>query len=73
MKEVLQEMLDINPEDVILTASFRDDLGVDSLDLFEMILKLEDEYNFRIPAEDLQNMKTVGDAVKYFEDHDIHV
>ena len=48
--------------------SFKDDLGADSLDLFELVMALEDEYSVEIPAEDLQNLATVGDVMKYLKD-----
>lgn len=71
MKEILAEMLDIDPADITENASFSEDLGADSLDLFEMVVKLQDEYHFEIPMEDLEKIKTVGDAVNYFKDHNI--
>ena len=48
---------------------FKDDLGADSLDLFEMVMSLEESCGVEIPTEDLEQMKTVGDVVKYLEDH----
>ena len=52
----------------IALTSFKDDLGADSLDLFELVMALEDEYSVEIPAEDLQNLATVGDVMKYLKD-----
>ena len=47
---------------------FQDDLGADSLDLFELVMALEDEYSVEIPAEDLQNLATVGDVMNYLKE-----
>ena len=65
---IIREQL--NQEDVEITEAtrFKEDLEVDSLDLFEMVMALEDEYSVEIPAEDLQNLLTVGDVMKYLKD-----
>ena len=47
--------------------SFKDDLGADSLDLFELVMALEDEYNVEIPAEELTDLNTVGDVIEYLK------
>ena len=62
MKEIIAEQLSTD------ATSFKDDLGADSLDLFELVMALEDEYSVEIPAEDLQNLATVGDVMKYLKD-----
>ena len=49
--------------------SFKDDLGADSLDLFEMVMAFEEEFEVEIPSEDLEQIATVGDVVKYLEAH----
>ena len=51
-----------------MEANFKDDLGADSLDLFEMVMSLEDEYGVEIPSEDLEKLLTVGDVVNYLKD-----
>lgn len=71
IREVLGETLSIEPGDVTPEASFREDLGIDSLDLFELVLKLEDEYGFEIPAEELEKIKTVGDFLKYLDENGV--
>lgn len=71
IREILSEQLNIDPEDVTEDASFREDLGVDSLDLFELVMNLEEEYGFEIPGEDLQNLETVGDVIDYLKDNGI--
>ena len=68
LKEIIAEQLSVDEADIELTTSFKDDLGADSLDLFELVMALEDEYSVEIPAEDLQNLATVGDVMKYLKD-----
>ena len=65
---IIREQL--NQENVEITEAtrFKEDLEVDSLDLFELVMALEDEYSVEIPAEDLQNLATVGDVMKYLKD-----
>ena len=65
----IAENLAIDVEKVTESADFKEDLDADSLDLFEMVTALEDEYEIEIPEEDLPTLKTVGDVVKYVEAH----
>jgi len=51
------------------TTSFKEDLGADSLDLFEMVMAFEEAFEVEIPSEDLEQITTVGDVVKYIESH----
>lgn len=67
IREILQEQLNIDPEDVTENSSFRDDLGVDSLDLFELLMNLEEEYGFEVPSEDMDDLRTVGDVIDYLQ------
>ena len=53
--------------DLMLDTTFVDDLGADSLDLFELVMALEDEYNVEIPAEELTDLNTVGDVIEYLK------
>lgn len=71
IREILAAQLNLDPEDVVENASFRDDLGVDSLDLLELMMGLEDEYGFEIPAEQLMDMHTVGDVISYLKDNGV--
>lgn len=66
IKEIVVDQLGVNEEDVKLETSFIDDLGADSLDLFQVVMDLEDEFNVKV--ENVENIKTVGDAVKYIEE-----
>ena len=68
IREILAAQLNLDPEEVVESASFRDDLGVDSLDLFELVMSLQEEYDFEIPAEALGKLKTVGDVVDYLDE-----
>ena len=56
MKEIIAEQLSTDADSITEATSFKDDLGADSLDLFELVMALEDEYSVEIPAEDLQNL-----------------
>ena len=71
IRNILYEQLDLDPEEVVPEASFKDDLGIDSLDLFELVMSLEDEYGFEIPAEDLSSLNTIGDVINYLADNGI--
>ena len=67
MKEMLAEQLICEASTITPETSFKDDLGADSLDLFELVMALEDEYNVEIPAEELTDLNTVGDVIDYLK------
>ena len=67
MKEMLAEQLNCEASTITPEISFKDDLGADSLDLFELVMALEDEYNVEIPAEELTDLNTVGDVIDYLK------
>lgn len=67
VKETLCEQLDVEEDKVTPEASIIDDLGADSLDVVDLIMSLEEEFEIEIPDEDVEHMKTVGDIVKYVE------
>jgi acyl carrier protein len=69
IKEVIVELLNVDPEKVTLEARFREDLEADSLDLVELIMAFEDKFGGEISDEDAQSITTVGEAVKYVEEH----
>ena len=69
VKETVAESLGADINTITEETSFKDDLGADSLDLFEMVMSLEESCGVEIPTEDVEQMKTVGDVVKYLEDH----
>ena len=68
MKEIIAEQLSADGETITEASSFKEDLGADSLDLFELVMALEDEYSVEIPAEDLEKLTTVGEVMKYLKD-----
>ena len=68
MTESIAEQLSVDAYSITEASSFKDDLGADSLDLFELVMALEDEYSVEIPAEDLQNLLTVGDVMNYLKE-----
>lgn len=68
MKELIAEQLGVEKEEITENSSFKNDLGADSLDLFELVMALEDEYSVEIPSEDLEKMSTVGDVMMYLAD-----
>ena len=61
MKEIIAEQLNCDAESITPETSFKEDLGADSLDLFELVMALEDEYSVEIPSEELQDLTTVGE------------
>ena len=65
MKEMVADQLNVDAAEITAETSFKDDLGADSLDLFELVMALEEEYNVEIPSEDLEKLTTVG-AVMYY-------
>ena len=71
MNEIIAEQLSVDAESVTEASSFKEDLGADSLDLFELVMALEDEYSVEIPAEELEKMSTVGDVMEYLKNHGV--
>ena len=63
----MAEQLNCDGETIGLDTSFKDDLGADSLDLFELVMALEEEYGLEIPAEELSDVETVGDIIEYLK------
>ena len=69
VKEIVAESLNVEESTLSETTSFKEDLGADSLDLFEMVMAFEEAFEVAIPSEDLEQITTVGDVVKYIESH----
>lgn len=65
MKEIIAAQLNVEESEVKAESKFKEDLGADSLDLFELVMALEDEYSVEIPAEDLENLLTVQNVIDY--------
>ena len=64
LQGIIAEVLNIEPEDVTMAATFVDDLGADSLDIFQIIMGIEEEFDIEIPNEAVEQIVTVGDAVE---------
>ena len=69
VKSIVVEQLGVPPEDVTEEASFIEDLGADSLDIVELIMALEEEYDIEISDEDAEKIQSVGDAINYIAEH----
>ena len=67
MRAIIAEQLNCDGETIGLDTSFKDDLGADSLDLFELVMALEEEFVLEIPAEELSDVETVGDIIEYLK------
>ena len=67
MREIIAEQLNCDGETIGLDTSFKEDLDADSLDLFELVMALEEEYGLEIPAEELSDVETVGDIIEYLK------
>ena len=69
LKKIIAEQLSVSEDEVTPDASFIEDLNADSLDLVELIMTLEEEFGVKISDEDAEKIRTVGDVVKYIEEH----
>jgi len=69
VKEIIVNELGVEAEKVTIEASFVEDLGADSLDTVELVMAFEEEFGLDIPDEDAEQMRTVGEAVKYLEEN----
>ena len=67
VSKVIVDRLGVDESEVKLEASFRDDLGADSLDVVELVMELEDEFDMEISDEDAEKISTIGDAIAYIE------
>ncbi|MBR4513961.1 MAG: acyl carrier protein [Lachnospiraceae bacterium] len=71
LRDIISEQLSVDAQDIELGTSFKDDLGADSLDLYELVMAIEEEYNCEIPSDDVANIATVEDVIKYLKDNGI--
>lgn len=67
VRDIIVDQLGVDPEEVTMSANFRDDLEADSLDLVELIMQFEEEFGGEISDEEAQKIVTVGDAVKFLD------
>ena len=68
-KEIVAENLGVESDIITMESSFKEDLKADSLDLFEMVMALEDAFGIEIPSEDLEQLGTIADVIQYIESH----
>lgn len=69
VKAILSEQFDVEEDTITLDTSVVDDLGADSLDVVDLLMSIEDEFEIEIPDTEIDNIKTVGELVKYIEDN----
>ena len=69
VKEIIAKELEVDSKQLAPEAKFIEDLAADSLDIVELVMALEEEFSIDIPDEDADKMKTVGDAMKYLQEH----
>lgn len=69
VKEIITKQMGVKAEQITRETSFINDLGADSLDTVELIMEFEDAFDMNIPDEEAEKIRTVGDAIKYIEEH----
>lgn len=67
VKELIMEQLNLDGVEITPESNFKDDLGADSLDLFELVMSMEEEFGVEIPSEDLEQIATVNDVMEYMK------
>ena len=73
MRSLIAEELNCDESEITLETNFKEDLGADSLDLFELVMALEEEYDIEIPAEELTELDTVGSVIEYLKDQGVEL
>ncbi|MDF2586599.1 MAG: Acyl carrier protein [Anaerocolumna sp.] len=68
IKGIIAEQLNVDESEITESSSFKDDLGADSLDLFELVMALEEDFDVEIPSEDLNSIATVDDVINYLKE-----
>lgn len=69
VRKIICDQFDLDEDDVTLETLLEEDLEADSLDLVDLVMSFEDEFHIEVPDEDVENIKTVGDIVKYIEEN----
>ena len=64
LKKIIAEVLNVDPDEITMETTFQDDLGADSLDVYQIIMGIEEEFDIEIPAETVEQVTTVEDAVE---------
>lgn len=67
VKSIIVDQLDVEEDKVTMDANIQDDLGADSLDVVDLVMSFEEEFDIEIPDDQVENIKTVGDVVNYIE------
>ena len=67
IRAILSEQLDLEEDDITMESNIAEDLGADSLDVVDLIMAIEDEFEIEVPDEEIKNVKTVGDVVNYID------
>ena len=67
IRHILSEQLDIAEDDITMESNISEDLGADSMDVVDLIMSIEDEFEIEVPDESVENIKTVGDVVNFIE------
>lgn len=73
VKEIIEEQLNLDNVEITEETRFKEDLEVDSLDLFELVMALEEEYGVQIPSEEMENLTTVGAVIEFLQDNGVDV
>lgn len=73
MRSLIAEELNCDESEITLETNFKEDLGADSLDLFELVMALEEEYDIEIPAEELTELETVGSVIDYLKEQGVEL
>jgi len=69
VKSIIADQLDVEEDKITQNSNIQDDLGADSLDIVDLVMSFEDEFDIEIPDDQVENIKTVGDIVKYIEEN----
>ena len=69
LKEIIMDQLDVEEDEVTMDANIQEDLGADSLDIVDLVMSVEEEFDLKIEDEDVEKIKTVGDIVSFIEAH----
>ncbi len=69
IRKIVAENLGVDESAILMETSFKEDLEADSLDLFEMVMALEETYDIEIPSEDLEALTSIAEVIKYIESH----
>ena len=69
VREILCDQLDLEQDEVTMTSNIVENLGADSLDMVDMVMSIEDEFELEVADEDVEGIKTVGDIVRYIEEN----